>query len=183
MVLVVKNQHPFTFTLWIGVTKSLYCVLNTVFREKDRSVLVPSHGYLKLFATALKKLPSLQINLWRSINSDISKNYKENDVLTWWCFSSCSSAVKVVKQFLGSLSTLFMIEAKNGQVISAYSNFPEENEVILPLGTRLCVVCDALDHESLNIVHLSELTDENDQELTSSFCKYGRHYTSEASSR
>ncbi|CAF0723737.1 unnamed protein product [Rotaria sp. Silwood1] len=149
--------------------QSLYRVLNAVLREKDRSVLVPWHGYLKLFDSALKKLPSLQINLWRGINGDISKNYKEADELTWWCFSSCSSSVKVVKQFLGSVSTLLMIEAKNGKGISAYSNFPEENEVILPLGTRFHVVSDALDHASLNVIHLRELTDENDQELPSSF--------------
>ncbi|CAF1351391.1 unnamed protein product [Rotaria sordida] len=153
--------------------QSLYRILNGVLREKDRSVLIPWHGYLRLFDTALKKLPSLQINLWRGINGDVSKNYKENDELTWWCFSSCSSSIKVVKQFLGSTSTLFMIEVKNGKAISVYSNFPEENEVIIPLGTRLRVVSDALDHASLNVIHLRELVDENDQELTSSFANMG----------
>ncbi|CAF5119371.1 unnamed protein product [Rotaria sp. Silwood1] len=148
--------------------QSLYQVLNAVLREKDRSILVPWYGYLKLFDTALAKLPSLQINLWRGINGDITKNYKENDIFTWWCFSSCSSAVKVVKQFLGSVSTLFMIEAKNGKAISAYSNFTEENEVLLPLGTRLRVVSDALDHASLNVIHLQELMDKSDPELASS---------------
>ncbi|CAF0723844.1 unnamed protein product [Rotaria sp. Silwood1] len=148
--------------------QSLYRVLNAVLREKDRSILVPWYGYLKILDTALAKLPSFQINLWRGINHDVTKNYKENDIFTWWCFSSCSSAVKVVKQFLGSVSTLFMIEAKNGKAISAYSNFTEENEVLLPLGTRLRVVSDALDHTSLNVIHLQELMDESDPELASS---------------
>ena len=148
--------------------QSLYRVLNEALRVKDRSVLVPWHGYLKLFDTALQKLPSLQMNLWRGVNVDISKNFKEGEELTWWSFNSCSSAVKVVKQFLGPVSTLFMIEAKNGKSISAYSNFPEENEVILGLGTRLRVVSDALDHPSLNVVHLVELSDENEEELSSS---------------
>ncbi|CAF4341260.1 unnamed protein product, partial [Rotaria sordida] len=66
-----------------------------------------------------------------------------------------------------------MIEVKNGKAISVYSNFPEENEVIIPLGTRLRVVSDALDHASLNVIHLHELVDENDQELTSSFANMG----------
>jgi hypothetical protein len=108
------------------------------------------------------------MNLWRGINLNISKNFKEDEKLTWWSFNSCSSAVKVVKQFLGPVSTLLMVEAKNGKDISAYSNFPDEKEVILGLGTRLRVVSDALDHPSLNVVHLVELSDENEEELSSS---------------
>lgn len=148
--------------------ESLYRVLNEVLRVKDRSVLIPWHSYLKLFDSALKKLPAYRGSVWRGINVDISTNYKEGEVLTWWHFSSCSSSVKVVKGFLGSVSTLLMIEAKNAKIISAYSNFPEENEVILSLGTRLRVMSDALDHSSLNVVHLSEIVHENEEELSSS---------------
>ncbi|CAF3335901.1 unnamed protein product [Rotaria sp. Silwood1] len=149
--------------------QSFYRVLNRLLRETNRSVLVPWHGYLKLFNTALVKITGVQMNLWRGINHDVINNYKENDMFTWWCFSSCSSAVKVVKQFLGPVSTLFMIEAKNGKDISAFSSLSGEKEVILPLGTRLLVVSDALDHTSLNVIHLQELMDESDQELTSFF--------------
>jgi hypothetical protein len=146
--------------------QSLYRVLNAALRVKDRSVLVPWHGYLKLLDTALKKLPSLHMNLWRGINLDIRKNFKEDEKLTWWSFNSCSSAIKVVKQFLGPVSTLLMVEARNGKDISVYSNFPKEKEVILGLGTRLRVVSDVLDHASLNVVHLVELSDENEEELS-----------------
>jgi hypothetical protein len=146
--------------------QSLYRVLNEALREKDRSVLVPWHGYLKLFNTALQKLPSHDMNLWRGINVDITKNYKEGEELTWWSYNSCSSAVKVMKQFLGPISTLLMVEAKNGKLISAYSNFPDENEVILGLGTRLRVVSDALSDPSLNVVHLLELSDTSGEELS-----------------
>ncbi|CAF2910238.1 unnamed protein product [Rotaria sp. Silwood2] len=148
--------------------QSLYRVMNAALRKEDRSVLVPWYGYLKLFDTALNKLPSVPQNLWRGVKGDISKNYKKDDEFTWWCFTSCSPAVNVVKNFLGSPSTLFMIEAKNGKSISKYSSFSNEDEVILPLGTRIRVVYDVLDHQSLNVVHLRELTDENDQPLTTS---------------
>ena len=149
--------------------QSLYRALNAILRERDRTVLIPWHGYLKLFDTALTKLPSLQINLWRGINTDVSHNYRESDEFTWWSFSSCSSVVKVVKAFLGCAPTLFLIEAKNGKAISAYSNFPEEKEVILPLGTRLGVMSDALDHPGMNVVHLQEISDMDPQQLASSF--------------
>ncbi|CAF0965329.1 unnamed protein product [Adineta steineri] len=148
--------------------QSLYRVLNGLLRIKDRTVLVPWHGYLKLFDTALKKLPSHHISLWRGVNVDISKNFKEGEELTWWNITSSSSLVKVVKQFLGQSSTLFLIEAKNGKLISAYSSFPGENEVILGLGTQVRVVSDPLGSSSLNVVHLIELLDENDEELSSS---------------
>jgi hypothetical protein len=146
--------------------QSLYRVLNKALRVADRSVLVPWHGYLKLFNTALQKLPSHHMILWRGINVDITKNYKEDQELTWWTFTSCSSAVKVVKQFLGLVSTLLLVEAKNGKLISVYSNFPDENEVILGLGTRLRVVSDALDHSSVNVLHLLELSDTSGEELS-----------------
>ncbi|CAF0965370.1 unnamed protein product [Adineta steineri] len=143
--------------------QSLYRVLNGLLRNKDRTVLVSWHGYLKLFDTALKKLPSQHINLWRGVNLDISKNFKEGEELTWWNITSSSSLVNVVKQFLGPSSTLFLIEAKNGKLIAPYSNFPDENEVILGLGTRVRVVGDPLDFPSLNVVHLVQLLDENDE--------------------
>ncbi|CAF4191791.1 unnamed protein product, partial [Adineta steineri] len=146
--------------------QSLYRVLNGLLRINDRTVLVPWHGYMKLFDNALKKLPSNHMNVWRGVNVDISKNFKEGEELTWWNITSSSSSVKVVKQFLGQSSTLFLIEAKNGKLIAPYSNFPAENEVILGLGTRVRVVSDALDSSSLNVVHLMELLDHNDEKLS-----------------
>ena len=147
--------------------QSLYRLLNEMLRVKDRSVLAPWYGYLKLLDTALKKLPSVQENLWRGINLDIAKNFKEGQEVSWWALSSCSSSLKVVKQFLGSTSTLFMIEAKNGKPISEYSSFGDENEVILGIGTHLRVKSDALGHTSMNVVHLLELTgDESEAALT-----------------
>ncbi|CAF3924857.1 unnamed protein product [Rotaria sp. Silwood2] len=148
------------------LVKTYDCKIKDFINDIDRSVLLSWHGYLELFDTALKKLPSLQISLWRDIDGDISKNYKEGDEITWWYFSSCSSTVKVIKLFLGSVSALLMVEAKNGKAISAYSNFPQENEVVLPLDARLRVISDTLDDASLAVIYLHELTDENDQELT-----------------
>ncbi len=60
-----------------------------------------------------------------------------------------------------------MIEARNGKDISLYSNFPKEKEVILGLGTRLRVASNALGHSALNVVHLVELTDDNENEMSS----------------
>jgi hypothetical protein len=148
--------------------QTLYRELNKILRVEDRSVLKPWHGYLKLFDTAIQKLPNLQMNLWRGIDVNASKNFKEDDEMTWWTISSCSSSLQVVEGFLGSMSTIFMIEAKNGKDISTYSNFSKEKEVILGLGTRLRVASNMLGHSSLNVVHLLEISDANEEEKLSS---------------
>ena len=147
-----------------GGEQCFYRVLNAALRNKDRSTLVPWHGYIKLFETALKKLPNLRMSLWRGVNRKMSQNLQEDEKLTWWSFTSCSSAVNVVKPFLGPMSTLLMVEAKNGKDISAYSNFPDEKEVILGLGTRLRTVSKPLKYSSLDVIHLVELSDENKEE-------------------
>jgi hypothetical protein len=56
-----------------------------------------------------------------------------------------------------------MIEAINGKDASKYSYFSNENEVILGLGTELQVKGNKLKHHGgLNIVHLVELNDNDD---------------------
>ena len=148
---------------------SLYRLLNQVLREEDRSVLVPWNGYIKLFDTALNKLPNHRIILWRGLNKDISKNYVAGKEITSWYFSSCSSAISEVKRFLGPVSTLLIIDARNGKDISLYSNFPKEKEVILGLGTRIRVADDVLDLASLTIVHLTEISTNEDGEINVDF--------------
>ena len=161
-----ESASIYLYTMEWGA-QSLYRVLNEALRIKDRSTLEPWHGYLKLFDTAIGKLPGLRMNLWRGVKGNISQNYQGDTRLTWWNISSCSAAVKVLQAFLGPVSTIFMIEAKNGKDISIYSSLPKEKEVVLGLGTRLHVVSDPLAHTSLNVVHMVELTDGNDEELPS----------------
>ena len=59
-----------------------------------------------------------------------------------------------------------MIEAVNGKSVSGYTVYPNENEVLLAPGTRLCVVSNALDHVGgLHVVHLKEVADQNGEQL------------------
>jgi hypothetical protein len=162
-----ESASVFLYTMEWG-TDSFYRVLNRALRAEDRSALKPWFAYLKLFDTALEKLPTIQGNVWRGIDGDISRNFKKDQELTWWSINSCSSSVDVIKNFLGSNSTLFLIEVVNGKKITGYTNFSTENEVILGPGTRLCVVTDPLDHPTLHVVHLRELSDGTEQQLASS---------------
>jgi hypothetical protein len=146
---------------------SLYQMINRALRSENRPSLKPWFAYLKLFDTAVQKLPNLRMNVWRGVTRDIARNYKMGDEFTWWSINSCSTSVNVIKDFLGPNSTLFLIEVVNGKDISRYTNFPSENEVILCPGTRFRVVSDALDQPPLHLVHLREVNDDDDEEQLS----------------
>jgi hypothetical protein len=113
-------------------------------------------------------LPNLRTNVWRGVTRDIARNYKKDDEFTWWSISSCSTSVNVIEDFLGPNSTLFLIEVVNGKDISRYTDYPNENEVILCPGTRFHVVSDALDRPPLHLVHLREVSEDTEEQLSSS---------------
>ncbi|CAF3288975.1 unnamed protein product [Rotaria sp. Silwood2] len=151
-----------------GGDNSLYRVLNKTLRSENRREVVPWFGFLKLFDTALSKLPAVQECVWRGVAGDISQQFKEGDKLTWWSISSCSVSLKVVQDFLGSEenATLFMIEVKNAKNINGYTNYPDEQEVLLRPGTQLRVKDNALHHKGgLHVVHLAEVCDGHEAQL------------------
>ena len=168
---LTRNESAaiFLYTMEWG-DDSLYRVLNRALRAEDRSSLKPWFGYLKLFDTALQKLPTVQKNLWRGVPKDISKNFKQGDEFTWWAISSCSTSVNILKDFLKPNSTLFLIEAVNGSNISIYSRYSSEDEIILRPGTRFRVISDPLDQPPMYLVHLREITGDIEEEpiITSS---------------
>jgi hypothetical protein len=158
-----ESAAVFLYTMEWG-ENSFYQVINHVLRAEDRSILKPWFAYLKLFDTAIQKLPTVRMNLWRGVARNISQNYKKGDEFTWWTISSCSTSVDVIKNFLGANSTLFLIEAVNGKDICGYTNYSNENEVILCPGTRLRVVSDPLDQPPMHLVHLKEVSDDTEQQ-------------------
>jgi len=162
-----ESAAIFLYTIEFG-DNSFYHVINRALRAEDRSTLKPWFPYLKLFDTAVQKLPTVRKNVWRGITGDISKNYKKGDMFTWWAISSCSTSVDVIENFLGPNSTLFLIEVVNAKDISKYTNFPNENEVLLCPGTQLQVVSNPLDKPPMQLVHLQEITDDHEGQLATS---------------
>jgi hypothetical protein len=162
-----ESAAIFLYTMEWG-ENSFYQVLNRALRAEDRSSLKPWFAYLKLFDTVAHKLPTVRKNLWRGVARDVAKNFKKGDEFTWWTISSCSTSVNIIKDFLGSNSTLFLIEAVNGKDVSNYTNYPSENEVILCPGTRLRVVIDPLDQPPMHLIHLQEATDDNEEQMLTS---------------
>ena len=99
---------------------ALYRILNNALRSENRQALKIWFPYLKLFDTALDKLPTVNGVVWRGVSLDIGKNFTKNQVFRWWSVNSCSASVDVIKNFLGTniASTLFLIEAVNGKKVS-----------------------------------------------------------------
>ncbi|CAF0743707.1 unnamed protein product [Adineta steineri] len=168
---LTKDQSAaiYIYTMEWGET-TLYRVLNIALRSENRQALKVWFPFLKLFDTALDKLPTVKEVLWRGVPLDIGKNFTKNQQITWWSINSCSSSANVIKNFLGNgkNSTLFLIEAINGKKISDYTEYESEDEIILRMGTQFRVKYDTLEQSNgSHIVHLVEIDDSHDESLSS----------------
>jgi hypothetical protein len=137
---------------------SFFSRLNETLRAENRHALKPWFAFLKLFITALEKLPPTKATVWRGVNYDDTLSFVDNDIHIWWSINSCSMALNIVERFLGDSGTVFAIDAIHCKDISAFSAIQDEQEVVLMPGTRV-----RRRHESLNfndrlfILHLEEI--------------------------
>lgn len=135
-----------------------YSHLNIALRAANRHALKPWFAFLKLFITALEKLPSTKAIIWRGVNYDATLTFVDNDIHTLWNINSCSMDPNIVQQFLGESGTLFVINAIHGKDISTFSAIPDEKEVILMPGTRVRRKYESLNFiDRLFVVHLEEI--------------------------
>ncbi|CAF3708481.1 unnamed protein product [Adineta steineri] len=160
-----ESAAIYIYTMEMSHDSSVYRILNQTLRAEDRSKVLPWFGYLKLLDSATSKLPKFRGTIFRGINKDVTKSFKKNQKITWWSISSCSTSVDVISSFISksSSSTLFHIKCLNGKSISSFTCYPNENEVILMPGTIFEVVSDPLNHHGgLNIIHLKEISDDDE---------------------
>ncbi|CAF1581538.1 unnamed protein product [Didymodactylos carnosus] len=138
-----------------------YTVLNRTLRPKDRRQLKPWFLYLKLILTVLFKLPSVFDVLYRGIKLDLSQEYVEGQICTWYAFSSCTESLKVLEseQSLGKTGTrtLFNIQCENGEIIQKYSHYETEAEILLLPPTQFQVKSKLNPAPGLHIIHLKEV--------------------------
>ncbi|CAF1309203.1 unnamed protein product [Adineta ricciae] len=141
-----------------------FSTLNATLRKKNRDALKPWFGYLKLFITALEKLPYVNTVVWRGVSGDIGSDFVDGSTETWWSVNSCSTDLNVVELYLGKTGTVFAIAVVNGKDISNYSTFKEEHEVVLLPGSALLIKSKPLSFEErLFIVHLEEKSGKSGQ--------------------
>ncbi|CAF3974375.1 unnamed protein product [Rotaria sp. Silwood1] len=123
-------------TEWQPHDQCLYAVLNSVLRSKNRNRLIsPWLLYMKLLLTALFKLRSCSMTVYRGVRLDLRKEYEVGKTYTWWGLSSCTGSVSVLESdlFLGQEGkrTMFHIECFNGKKIREHSSFEDEDEILL----------------------------------------------------
>ncbi len=149
------------YTLESNDGPSFYQYLNRLLRAEDRFVLRPLFPYLKLFLTALFKLPSIKGTVWRGVRANVSRHYSEGECFTWWAVISCTQTIAVLESsvYVGTTGdrTIFSIEITNGRVVSEHSFFKEEEEIILLPGTYLKTVSKFSPGDGLTIIHLQEV--------------------------
>jgi hypothetical protein len=135
-----------------------FSCLNEILRAENRHALKPWFAFLKLFITALEKLPSTKATIWRGVNFDDTLTFVDDETHIWWNINSCSMALNIVQPFLGKQGTLFAIDAIHGKDISAFSALPDEQEVVLMPGTRVRRRFESLNvNESIFILHLEQI--------------------------
>ena len=133
-----------------------FSCLNETLRNKNRDAVKSWFAFLKLFITALRKLPSCSRTVYRGVKANVLSNFVERAVHTWRSVNSCSAKFNVAGMFAGENGTVFCIQSIYGKNIAAYSANPKEEEFILLPGTRLRVVSKEEDLFGLSIVHLEE---------------------------
>jgi hypothetical protein len=152
------------YTMQFSGGRSLYVLLNQSLRAENRDELKPWFSFLKLFLTALYKLPSQSKIVWRGIkNVDLSSKYKEGTKFAWWGVSSCNTNIKILESnaFLGKTGerTIFSIECFNGKSIINHSYFKKtEDEIILIPGSYFEVIGQANPAPQLHIIQLKQIT-------------------------
>ena len=150
---------------WEGPHRSLYSMLNYTLKTANREDLRPYFKYLKLFVTALVKLPCVPpLTVWRGVTKDLSAEFSPGTPVTWWPFSSCTTSLTVLENnmYLGHTGerTLFSVEAINGRIVRAHSHFDTEDEVLLLPGTHMIVQSQLSPADDLHIIHLKQIIPE-----------------------
>jgi hypothetical protein len=150
---------------WTTPHRSLYSMLNRTLKRADREDLRPYFRYMKLFLTALAKLPCVPSStIWRGVTKNMSAEFPPGTPVTWWAFSSCTTELTVLESnmYLGNTGnrTLFSVEAINGRTVRAHSHFVTEDEILLLPGTHMIVQSLFSPAPDLHIIHLRQIVPE-----------------------
>ena len=152
--------HLYTMQFQGGET--FFEVLNRKLRAEDRQDLRQWFMYLKLFLTALCKLPSHAEKVWRGVRGfDLSSQYPKGKEFFWWGVSSCTTDLEVLQSdtFLGRTDkrTLFSIDCQNGKAIALHSHYKNEKEIILIPGSYFRVKSLVNPAKDFYIIHIEEI--------------------------
>lgn len=156
-----ESAAVFLYTMEWG-NQSVYRMVNEALRTKELNIIKPWFQYVKLFITAILKLPAYTGNAWRGENHSITQRFQKNHKCIWWTITSCSLTLDIMDEFIGDQGTFLAIEVKNARSIIGYSYHPQEEEVILLPGTSLQVLNTPFnDCSNMCVVSLKVINEDN----------------------
>ncbi|CAF1256842.1 unnamed protein product [Adineta steineri] len=132
----------------------LYSDLNAALRTEKIEKIQPWFSYLKLFDTAINKIPPVKRRYCRGITVSPNSSYTVGTVITWWGVTSVSTEPSTCQSF-GSSGTLYNINSVSARNITNYSAIPSEAESILLPGTKVKIT--KMEHDSMKDVHVIEV--------------------------
>jgi hypothetical protein len=141
-------------------TKCICYLLNMTIRRGIIEELEVWYPYLNLLLRGFGKLASIGDNctIYRGVRSyDLSDEYKDDGIYTWWTFGSCLRSLDQMKlpTFLGKggIRTVFKIYSYGGK------QFPlsDDDEVILMPGFHFRVVGKLRSLDDLNTIYIREI--------------------------
>lgn len=146
---------------WDNADDSLYSILNHTLQTADRDDLRPWFKYLKLFLTAIIKLPTIPPQtVWCGMPKHMSNKFKRGADVIWWSIllTTTSSPTLENDLYLESKDqkTLLSIEIFNGRNIRNHSHFNSAKEILLLPGTYMEVVSQFYPVPYLDIIHLKQ---------------------------
>ena len=145
---------------WEPNESSFYFILNSTLRAENRQQLRPWFLFLRLIIFALAKLPTIPSRtFYRGIQCDISKDYLKDRTFIWWAFSSCTSTLEVIEDFLGEKGprTILNIESNSAKDISRHSFYRTEKEILLYPARQFQVIASLPVGNQFHIIQLKEI--------------------------
>lgn len=103
----------------------MYQLIEKQFQKRSRSNICLWIEYLKFLDSALMKLPSLERTVW-----------VENENFPWWYPFFCTTETEQTE------SIGYRINVVNAKSIKDYSSSQEENQFLIPMGTRFSKIFD-----------------------------------------
>ncbi|CAF1167910.1 unnamed protein product [Adineta ricciae] len=158
-----ESASIYLYTMeWNEPHHSLHVLLNQALSSLDPNQLQPWLNYLKLFYTALFKLPYAEYDtLWHGVAKDVGEEFREGDEVTWWSLTSMTSSFDALQSpmYLGreEVQTVFSIETKYGKSIREHSHVQNDDEIVLLPGVTVKVVGSSKGEDGIQIVQLCEV--------------------------
>jgi len=154
------------YTYQVSVGEQPYALLNRILRARGAqrlTELAPFKKYVWLLLKACSKLPSYEGHtVYRAITVDISASCRVGEQFTANDFLSTSTKLEKCQEFLRGCATkgsLLIYELQNETLarnIRKYSQFEDEEEVLIPSGSRLEVAGAPVDAGDFVIIQIRE---------------------------